>query len=161
MESATPTPTTFQGHFLQMFQYDLWANLETFQSVIDAEPQDSQISRWMSHIYNAEQLWYDRLVPQSPQVTVWQSHLDQDIPNKILKVNDQITQWISAQSEGSLFVPISYHNSKGTSYQTTPKDILTHIINHSTHHRAQICARLRSFGITPPATDYIFWVRGR
>ena len=32
------------------------------------------------------------------------------------------------------------------------------VVNHTTHHRAQINARLRVLGAEPPIVDYIAWV---
>jgi uncharacterized damage-inducible protein DinB len=54
---------------------------------------------------------------------------------------------------------IHYQNSKGDKYQNTIRDILLHIINHSTHHRAQIAFILRQQGNPPPISDYIFYKR--
>ena len=39
-----------------------------------------------------------------------------------------------------------------------PWAMLRHIVNHSTHHRGQVAAKLRRFGIEPPVTDFFFWV---
>ncbi len=39
--------------------------------------------------------------------------------------------------------------------------VLMHVINHGTHHRAQIIAILRELGIDPIPQDYIFFVMGR
>jgi uncharacterized damage-inducible protein DinB len=54
---------------------------------------------------------------------------------------------------------IAYKNTRGESFENSVRDILFHINNHSTHHRAQIAARIREAGITPPTSDYIFYRR--
>lgn len=53
----------------------------------------------------------------------------------------------------------AYANSEGTPFETPLRDILTHVANHGTHHRAQIVLVLREAKIAPPPTDYIFYVR--
>ena len=50
-------------------------------------------------------------------------------------------------------------NSKGETFSNKIKDILFHIINHSTYHRAQIATDLKQNGIEPINTDYIFYKR--
>ncbi|QLH28398.1 MAG: hypothetical protein HWD63_02710 [Candidatus Parvibacillus calidus] len=37
------------------------------------------------------------------------------------------------------------------------KDIIFHIINHSTYHRGQIAMEFRQSGLEPLNTDYIFY----
>jgi uncharacterized damage-inducible protein DinB len=54
---------------------------------------------------------------------------------------------------------ITYKNSSGAKLSDKTKDILFHIINHSTYHRAQIALLLREQGIDPINTDYIFYKR--
>jgi len=39
--------------------------------------------------------------------------------------------------------------------------VLYHVVNHGTAHRAQIGAMLRHLGFKPPPQDYIFYVMGR
>ena len=55
---------------------------------------------------------------------------------------------------------IAYKNSKGDSYENLLEDILAHLINHGTHHRAQIGQQLKLAGLENlPNTDYIFYIR--
>lgn len=54
---------------------------------------------------------------------------------------------------------IGYTNSSGEAFETPLRDIFSHVINHGTHHRAQIALVLRDADIAPPPTDYIFYVR--
>ena len=54
---------------------------------------------------------------------------------------------------------ISYQNSSGKIFSNKLSDILLHLFNHGTHHRAQISLLLRQNNIVPPKTDYIFYKR--
>jgi uncharacterized damage-inducible protein DinB len=55
---------------------------------------------------------------------------------------------------------ISYKNSRGDAFENRLSDILAHVINHGTHHRAQIGQQLKSGGLENlPITDYIFYIR--
>lgn len=54
---------------------------------------------------------------------------------------------------------ISYKNSRGERFENSVRDILFHVINHSTYHRGQIATDCKLHGMTPLATDYIFYKR--
>ena len=54
---------------------------------------------------------------------------------------------------------IAYENSEGKQFINTFKDILFHVINHSTYHRGQIALEFRNNTIEPLASDYILYKR--
>ncbi|MMZ69323.1 DinB family protein [compost metagenome] len=67
---------------------------------------------------------------------------------------------MAAVNDGKLKEQIHYRTSNGESFATSIEDILTHVALHGSYHRGQIAASLRMAEIAPPATDYIFFVRG-
>ena len=54
---------------------------------------------------------------------------------------------------------ISYFNSKGEEFINTIRDMLFHVVNHSTYHRGQIATDSKLHGLAPLVTDYIFYKR--
>ncbi|MGZ5244572.1 MAG: DinB family protein [Bacteroidia bacterium] len=54
---------------------------------------------------------------------------------------------------------IIYVNSQGERFENSLQDVLFHLINYGTHHRAQISTLFRQNDMAPPAADYFFWVR--
>ena len=54
---------------------------------------------------------------------------------------------------------LKYKNSKGEEFDNSLRDIVTHIINHSTYHRAQIAQLVKRAGGIPAVTDYIVYQR--
>ena len=54
---------------------------------------------------------------------------------------------------------IDYENIEGRLFTNTIQDMLFHIINHSTHHRAQILMDLRENGLEPIPLDFVFYKR--
>jgi uncharacterized damage-inducible protein DinB len=54
---------------------------------------------------------------------------------------------------------ISYKSLRGDAFENKLIDILGHVINHSTHHRAQAGQYLKIAGTDLPITDYIFYLR--
>ncbi|UWX55137.1 hypothetical protein NYZ99_00365 [Maribacter litopenaei] len=54
---------------------------------------------------------------------------------------------------------IDYENSEGRLFTNNIKDILFHIINHSTNHRGQIAVDFRNNNLEPLVLDYVFYKR--
>ncbi len=54
---------------------------------------------------------------------------------------------------------IAYSNTRGEKFSNKVLEILYHIFNHSTYHRAQIVTDLKSHGLEAINTDYIFYKR--
>ena len=54
---------------------------------------------------------------------------------------------------------ISYKDSKGNLYQNPVNEIITHLINHSSYHRAQINSLFRQNNYEPVVVDFIAYTR--
>ncbi len=148
-----------KAHLLNLFKYDFWANSKIINTLSEHEVSDEKILHWMNHLVNTEQIWWDRSQNRIPRVTPHDLHELEVAERMLVQVNRDIITWLEYAREEVFDELISYRNTKGSSFENTLLDIFTHIVNHSTHHRAQIAARLRELGIAPPQTDYIFYRR--
>ena len=146
-------------HLLSLFHFDLWANARVLDCLIAHQIEDQQCQFWMSHLLNAEQIWLDRVRAMIPTVTVQALHDWGECKAMLERLNQEWIHFIEHQSEENLLQEIAYQNSRGHSFSNALKDIATHVVNHSTHHRSQIVARLREKEVPPPPTDYIFFLR--
>jgi len=109
----------------------------------------------INHLLNAHQIWNARILGEQSfgvwQVNQWGDLLDIDRENHLKSL--RIVQEVDMEAL------LTYKNSSGAEFSDKAKDILFHIINHSTYHRAQIALLLREGGIEPMNTDYIFYKR--
>lgn len=55
-----------------------------------------------------------------------------------------------------LLAPLAYRNMAGEPQQRSRLEIVTHLVNHGTHHRGQISAALTAMGRPAPGLDYIY-----
>ena len=56
-----------------------------------------------------------------------------------IEVDSSISNWINTQlSEVDLDSTFTYHNIKGESHSKNFGEVLSHLFNHQTHHRAQV-----------------------
>lgn len=144
---------------LSLVAYTYWANRLIYTTLTEKAIDDEKIHIWASHILNAELIWLDRIEGISAQTPVFGKRpLDTLLPT-LLTCNQRLKALIERNSEQELNQIISYSDSKGKPYENELSDLLFHLINHSTHHRSQIAARLRELGIAPPPTDYIYYKR--
>ncbi|MEM6630193.1 MAG: DinB family protein [Bacteroidota bacterium] len=148
------------SHFLQLFTYNQWASNRLLDTLEVEGVTDEKILMWMSHISNAECIWWDRIQGKNPRMGVFDTYSLGVCREKVTSFHREILPWIKVVAPNDFDRHFSYQNSKGKSFSNSIREVLSHMINHGTHHRAQISARLRQVGIVPPPTDFIFFARG-
>lgn len=143
---------------LQRLQaYNNWATeslLSHLEKLVNI-PESSL--KMMQHIINAESIWISRIILEKPKVGVWQEHTLQECAKIHQESSGVIKNLLS--SDLDLNRDISYVTSLGDPYINNVHDILIHVFNHATYHRAQIAKDLRNNGLEPINTDYILYVR--
>ncbi|MDW3650082.1 MAG: DinB family protein [Bacteroidia bacterium] len=144
---------------LKLIAYSLWANRLMFQLLLDEKTTDEKMIFWAGHILNAEEIWMDRIEGKEVKVSPMEMRSLNSIMPDLERLNSRFQQLVDSREETDLYSIIHYQDSKGNPYENVLSDILFHMVNHETHHRSQIAARLREQGIAPPKTDYIFFVR--
>ncbi len=144
--------------FDSLIRYNHWASgriLDVMQSA-DAVPE--RAVELFSHLLRAQDVWYGRVQKTDhAELDFWAT---EPISACAERVEASTQRWQTVLKEyEDLDQSISYTNSKGTPFETPLRDVLTHVVNHGTHHRAQIALVLREADIAPPPTDYIFYLR--
>jgi uncharacterized damage-inducible protein DinB len=84
------------------------------------------------------------------------------VTESIFKSVELTGRWINLlEGSGNKFLEkrVKYQNTKGEKFENSIKDITTHVINHSTYHRAQIAQHIKRANGTPAVTDYIVYQR--
>ena len=143
--------------FKELFEYGYHFN-QKLGDVFNESPDkiSERAIKLYNHILNAHQIWNNRIEPEQLVFGVWEIHNAQDLKS-IDQTNYQHTLQILDKFD--LSEMINYANSKGKTYSNSIRDILFHIINHSTYHRGQIATDFKQYGLDPLVTDYIFYKR--
>ncbi|MGE5681240.1 MAG: DinB family protein [Bacillota bacterium] len=149
-----------KDYFFKLFKYNEWANNQVLDALINL-PDDSpeEITRIFNHLITAQMMWLNRILGKSTVLELWTNNT---IEGCITASKESSTQWlrfIEGLKEEDLSREISYVNVQGKPFVNTLEDILIHLVNHSTYHRAQIAILFRQNSLTPPVTDYIVYVR--
>ncbi len=143
--------------FNQLFDYNFYCNKKLIEQAhaLKDIPKDS--TRLFSHLLNAHHIWNRRVQGVKHEYDVWQIH---DIKHwEDIHYENQRTTFEIIRNTDDFNKRIDYETTEGRVFANDLKDILFHIINHSTHHRGQILAGYRTNGIAPEKLDYIFYKR--
>lgn len=147
-------------HYLHLFEYNDWANNLILKSIYENKFTDPKIFSIFSHVIIAQVLWLNRINKETYEFKdFWQLLTREELFNISKKSTHDWKSFIQGHNDGDLQTEVSYVNSKGNKYKNTLSQIMTHVINHSTYHRAQIASLLRAENIIPPLTDYIAYFR--
>ncbi|WP_223826668.1 DinB family protein [Flagellimonas sp. S3867] len=109
------------------------------------------------HVLNAHHIWNNRIVGKPYEFSAWQEHAISDWGD--IHYENQRTTFEIITNADDFNRRIDYENSEGRVFANELKDILFHIVNHSTHHRGQILMDYRINGVEPEPLDYIFYKR--
>lgn len=148
-----------KNFFNELFEFSRYMNHSLITAMVEQQDMVSDKSlEWMNHILNAHQIWNSRITQDQKPFGVWDLHAIEELVG-INAQNFETTIKIIGQFEFETV--ISYTTSRGDTFKNSVRDILFHIINHSTYHRGQIAADFRQTGLKPLMTDYIFYRRGK
>jgi len=142
--------------FIELVEYNQVQNRRLLKALLKSIPLPEKARELYSHILNAHYTWNCRLLKETGLFGIWQLHVLADMA-AIDEQNHQLTT--DLLDNLPLDTDVEYHNSKGQLFRNSFRDIIFHIINHSTYHRGQIALLLRQAGQEPVNTDYIFFKR--
>ncbi len=143
-------------HLLKLLEYNFWANDLFITRLTSNDNTPPEIQKQLSHLLSAHQIWLRRINGRGSLSSVWQSIDPETWEGVNIELYNETTDLVKSISLGKTF---TYKNTHGTPFQNTLEDLLTHILHHSSHHRAQVALLMRQYNILPPQSDYIFYLR--
>lgn len=146
-----------KAFFNELFDYNFYCNKKIISECIEIHDVPNKTLELFSHILNAHHIWNARITGNSSKFNVWQIHDIKDWSD-IHYENQRDSFEIITNADG-FDKRIDYENSEGRLFTNNIKDILFHIINHSTNHRGQIAVDFRNNNLEPLVLDYVFYKR--
>ena len=158
---------------IEKAKYNLWANqrivavlsgLEQEQLIQKIESSFAGVYPTIFHIWNAENIWLERL--QGISLNSWPSRdvNDKDNLQKFIQTSKLFLEFLEKnhRQKEFPFSEISYSSLKGDFMNNSAYEIVFHCFNHSSYHRGQIVTMLRQLGVTNIlSTDFIAYLRER
>jgi uncharacterized damage-inducible protein DinB len=141
-------------YFDRLFTFDRWANGEVARALAEVGRPPEGAARLLAHIVGAEGLWLRRLGRDARDLPVWPELSVAECEAEMDPLREGWRRFL-AQGDAALSGTIAYTNSKGERWTSPVMDVVTHVVAHGVHHRAQIASRFREAGLTPPYVDFI------
>jgi len=148
-----------KNHLIHLFKYNDWATKETANSVKVVEKKDERLGELLSHLVSAQRIWLNRILGREVYVNPWEKQIVQECISQSTAITAEWINLIESFKEKDFEKRIDYANTKGEKFSNTVKDIVIHVINHSTYHRAQIAQKVKALGEKPATIDYIVYQR--
>jgi uncharacterized damage-inducible protein DinB len=146
-------------HLRHLFEYDDWANRLTIEA-LEAATSEKAL-RIFAHLLITEQEYFERLGGKDSTGFDFWSDLDllrcEDLATR---VSENYASLLEEADESLLDKIASYQTSEGIPHENTFRDLLTHVLFHSSIHRGNIVLKMRDEGLEPPKIDYILYLRG-
>ena len=145
-------------HLRGLFQYDDWAN----QQILGAlRSQPSQRSRQiLAHLLITKQEYFERLGGKdSTGFNFWPDLLLDECSSLAASTHAKCMSLLDSGDESILERIAKYKTSEGVEHENTYRELLTHVVMHSSIHRGNIVLKMREEGLEPPKIDYIIFLR--
>lgn len=145
-------------HLRQLYAYNDWANRRL---IVHLKSNDSERSRkLLAHLLITEKEYYERLYGKnSTGFDFWQN-LSLEECGKLAKETAELYERLlkNFDDEG-LTQTVRYFTSEGKRVENSFREMLTHVLFHSMHHRGQVLTVLREEGFETTVLDYIIYCR--
>jgi len=123
-------------------------------------PQNARIYELFSHVLSAQRIWLDRILGIPQSVERFQDRMPDEMKEDMENYHLAWIEFIDQVQPGDFDRVVSYIHPNGTPYSERLVDIMTHVVNHGTHHRGNLVVLMKEEGFVPPGLDYISFVRG-
>lgn len=146
-----------KDYFKELLEYSHFYNLEIIKKFNDGDLHfmvPDRAVELLSHILNAQKIWNERLKGNSDYVKVWEVQKIDELERIEI---ENFQESLAVIEKEDLDRIVEYRNTKGAHYRNSVRDIIFHMVNHSTYHRGQIATEFRKQGIDPIVSDFVYY----
>jgi len=145
-------------HLRELFNYNDWANRRILTALKENYSEKSH--EIFAHLLITEQEYFARLYGKdSTGFDFWQNLSLEECGTLARETAERYEKLIRRFDEEGLDMRAVYATSEGVPYENTFREMLTHVVFHSSIHRGNIMLKMREDGFTPPKIDYIIYLR--
>ena len=144
--------------------YNQWANEKILASIDGmtaeelARPVDAyfgSLGKNLQHVLVAMRIWLARWKGDPPV------KLDEPITapwrDAYAITHDDFRKFVDPLTDADTERVVHYRNTKGAPFQMGLAELIRHVVNHGTHHRAEIGMLLERIGRSPGDMDYVYY----
>jgi uncharacterized damage-inducible protein DinB len=145
-------------HLRELYIYNDWANRRIVAALkLNRSEKAREI---LAHLLITEKEYFERLYGKdSTGFDFWQ-HLSTEDCGRLAQENAENYERILKRFDDEGLGQIAkYKTSEGVPQENTFRELLTHVLFHSSIHRGNIILKMREEGFAPPVIDYIIYLR--
>ena len=145
-------------HLRHLFQYNDWANRRLIVTLKSADSEKSR--KILAHLLITENEYYERLYGRdSTGFNFWPDMTMEECGILARETAERFEKLLRRFEEEGLEYTSRYKTSEGMEKVNNYREMLTHVLFHSSIHRGSIMLKLREDGFEPPPIDYIIYLR--
>jgi uncharacterized damage-inducible protein DinB len=155
----------------ELVRYMEWADARTWAAVTahDASRHDADIRKLLHHVHTVQEIFLGLWIHEPPTTALAGAGssvpelgpLQQAVRSYFGRTQRFLEEVSSAGFMERVEMPwlAEYEKKLGITFvKPTVAETIVQVVNHTTHHRGQVQARLRALGGEPQLVDYIAWV---
>jgi len=145
-------------HLRELYRYNDWANRRMIVAV--KESRSERCRQILAHILTTETEYLDRFSGKdSTGFDFWPDVSITELGELARRTAERYEKLLRRFEEDGLDITIRYRTSQGQPKENDFREMLTHVIIHSSTHRGNLMLKLREEGFAPPKIDYIIYLR--
>ena len=145
-------------HLRQLFAYNDWANRRVITG-LKAKCPEKALSI-LTHLLITEKEYFERLYGKdSKGFDFWPAMTLPECGALARETAERYEKLLRRFEEEGLDLTARYRTSEGRWCENTYREMLTHVLFHSSIHRGNIILNMRESEIDPPSVDYIVFLR--
>lgn len=145
-------------HLQQLFAYNDWANRRIVVALKNS-PSERALEI-LAHLLITEKEYYERLYGKnSTGFDFWPTLALDECGLLARETAEAYEKLLRRFDDEGLDIRAKYHTSEAIPHENTFRELLTHVLTHSSIHRGNIILKLREEGHEPPKIDYIIYLR--
>ena len=145
-------------HLRELFAYNDWANRRIVHA-LKLSPSE-KARKITAHLLVTEKEYFERLYGKdSTGFDFWQDLSLEDCGDLAQENAENYERLLKRFDDEGLGQIVRYKTSQGASHENTFRELLTHVLFHSSIHRGNIITKMREEGFAPPQIDYIIYLR--
>jgi len=149
----------------RLVAYNQWANEKILAAIAGmtadelARPVDAyfgSLEKNLQHVLMATRVWLARWKGAPPPgladrvTTPW--------PDAYAAVHAEFRAFVQPLTDADADRIVHYKNTRGEPFEMALGQLVTHVVNHGTHHRAETGMLLERAGRSPGDMDYVYYL---
>jgi uncharacterized damage-inducible protein DinB len=152
----------------KLVAYNQWANEKILKAIDGMTPEElaqpvdaymGSVARNLQHMLLATRVWLARWQGETPPALT--EPVTGPWREAYARTHAEFREFVEPLTDADADRVVEYKDSKGNPFAVPLDQLITHVVNHGTHHRAETGMLLERRGRSPGDMDYVYYCLGR